>query len=316
MSVSEGLSFPYVYQPVTVRNTYARLILALTPVILLAVHRGGVPVLMVFVVAVATGAVSEFILDFVRNPGDQSATSRNGRILFLMLFLALLLPLNTPPVVVAVAAATTVIVGIHLMGGPGVYYINPVFLGLLIAGATGMTTVPDPGPDMTVLNITAVVADSPVFVFLTDFLFIPLGMRVPPESIAMILNNGDSAAVSIGSALFIPLLLGALIVYGEELAPPQGAVAFIVTAAAVLFTTDADILGILIRSNMGLILVFGMVEPSTYPVRRRGMILFGASAGALAALLLSFPGAPLPVVTAMVLVSAFLPLIDHVVVQR
>ena len=152
--------------------------------------------------------------------------------------------------------------------------------------------------------------------FLTDYVFIPLGMRVPPESIAMILNIGDAGGVSLGSALVVPLLLGALIVFGEELVPAQGVVAFILAAVAVLYGTGADMVDLLIRSNLGLIVVFGMAEPSSCPVRRRGMVLFGASAGALAALLLAFPGTSMPVVTAMVLVSTFLPWIDQMVVRR
>jgi Na+-translocating ferredoxin:NAD+ oxidoreductase RnfD subunit len=313
MNLSGELSFPFIYQSVTVRNTYGRLLLALLPLILFSVGRGGVSAFMVFVVAVAAGAVSEFILDLVRNPADQSS-SRNGRILFLMLFLGLLLPHNTSPVVVAVAAAATVVVGVHLLGGPGVYYVNPVFIGLLIAGVTGVTTVPAAGSDL-VLNVPTV-ADSSVFMFLTDYVFIPLGMRVPPESIAMILNIGDAGGVSLGSALVLPLLLGALIVFGEELVPAQGVVAFILAAVAVLYATGTDLVDLLIRSNLGLIIVFGMAEPSSYPVRRRGMVLFGASAGALAALLLAFPGTSMPVITAMVLVSTFLPWIDQMVVRR
>jgi len=314
MNVTGHISFPHVFQPTTVRGIYGKLILALLPVAAFGVHRGGITALMVVIVAVGTGVVSEFILDMILNSGDRQPVSRNGRILYLTVFLSLMLPFDTPPVVVALAAAVTVVVGVHLMGGTGVYYINPVFLGLLVAGVAGMSTAPVHWGDLAVPS-TALVADSRFYQFMMDYVFIPLGMRVPPEAISLIVNLGETGAVSIGASLVVPLLLGAVLVLGEDLIPAGPVAAYAAGAVAVLYVADADIVDLMVRSNMMLVFFFGMVEPSTRPVRWKGMVLYGLLAGGLSALFLVVPGPSMPVAAAMVIVSVFLPLIDQLLDQ-
>jgi len=66
---------------------------------------------------------------------------------------------------------------------------------------------------------------------------------------------------------------------------------------------------------MMLVFFFGMVEPSTRPVRWKGMVLYGLLAGGLSALFLVVPGPSMPVAAAMVIVSVFLPLIDQLLDQ-
>lgn len=309
------LSFPHTYQSITVRGVYGRLLLAVAPLVFIAIRRGGVTSIMVFVVAIASGAVAEFVLDLVRTGDSRQSTTRNGRVLFFMLLLSLLLPVRTPPIVVAIAAAVTVVVGIHLMGNAGVYYVHPVCIGLLVASVAGITTMPDIASEPAV-STTAMIANAGWYHFVSEYAFVPLGMRVPPESIALLVTLNDGGAVSIGAGLLLPLLLGGIIVFGEDLAPAVMVWAFIAAAVSVFFITGADIIRFFINSNLLLVIVFFSAEPSVRPVSRGGMILFGALTGGLSALLLSLGTVIMPVAAAIALGATLLPLFDYLEVRR
>ena len=248
MSSQTASPFPHTFQPVTVRSIYIKLTAALAPLLFFGMWRGGVPVVMTFLVALATGAVAEFLVDLFRTGAVTSSPVKNGRVLYLMALLAVLVPANTSPIVVAIAAAAAVLIGVYLMGDTGVYYVHPVFIGLLVVAGGGVTTVPIGEPD-ALAPLTQIVADSVVYQNLTDSVFAPLGMRVPPEALALFINVGDVGAVSIGAALFPPLFLGALIIFGEDLVPPTVVVTFLLGVVSVLFFTDADIIDVLVRSK-------------------------------------------------------------------
>jgi Na+-translocating ferredoxin:NAD+ oxidoreductase RnfD subunit len=315
MSSRIASPFPHTFQPVTVRGIYIKLTVALVPLLLVAIWRGGTPVVMTVIAAIATGAVAEFLVDLFRTGAATSSPAKNGRVLYLMVLLAVLVPVQTSPIVVAIAAAATVLIGVYLMGGTGVYYVHPVFIGLMVVAGGGFTTIPNEEA-AALASLAQIVADSGVYQGLTDSVFVPLGMRVPPEALALLINVGDAGAVSVGAALIPPLILGALFVFGEDLVPPAVVVAFLLGVVAVLFVAEADIIDLLVRSNVLIVLVFALADPSVRPMRAVGMAVFGVASGVLSAVLLVTSGAAVPVITGVVLVATIRPLLDQVLRRR
>ncbi len=309
------LSFPHTFQSITVRGLYGRLVLAMTPLVVVSVQRDGMTALMVFVIAIASGAVAEFLLDMVRNVDSGHSMSRNGRVLSFMVLLALLLPAQTPPLVIVIAATATVVVGIHLMGGAGVYYIHPVVVGMLVAAMAGISTAPDPGIPSVAAG-ASVIAEARWYQLISEYLFIPLGMRVPPESLMLLFATNDVGMVSIGAGLLIPLLIGGIVVFGEDLVPPAMVWAFLGAAVAVLYVAGEEILLLSVQTNLLLVTVFLFAEPSVRPTSGPGMVVFGVLSGGLAAFFLVAGSTSVPVIAAVAFGATLLPLIDYLEAHR
>lgn len=309
--------FPHTFLPVTVRSIYVKLLAAVAPVLLVGLWRGGMPAVMVTLVAVASGAVAEFAADLFRSSetslgtlrSRSSSAAKNGRALYMMVLLAVLLPAATPLPLVAVAAIASILIGVYLMGDVGAYYVHPIFIGLLLVAGNGVSTIPV-DDSAAIAALSEAVGNSGLYRAVVDGVFVPLGMHVPADAVALLVNFGDIGAVSIGAGLFPALIVGSLLVFGEELVPPVLIVSFFVGAVAVLAITEANIIDMLVRSNILLILLFALPDPSVRPLRRDAMAIFGGVSGVLAAVLLVFDGAAVPIVTGVALVATLRPLLD------
>ncbi|MFP4211550.1 MAG: RnfABCDGE type electron transport complex subunit D [Alkalispirochaeta sp.] len=315
MTAAMEIPFPHTFQRVTVRSLYLKLTLALAPLLVFASIRDGMSTISVFAVTLAAGAVTEFLADLIRSGTASSTSTKNGRVLYFTALLTLLLPPGVPLPVAGVAAVVMIVVGVHLLGANGSYYVHPVFVALLaIAGSGVMSAIPAGTPPVGPL--ADLVSDSLIYRTILDQAFVPLGMRVPPEALALIVNMGDVAASGIGAGMIPALLIGALIVYGEELVPASLSAAFLAGGITVFVAADADLVDILVRSNFLVVAIFALADPSIRPLRRGSIVLYGAVAGALAAVLLVTRGAVFPVVTAATLIGTLRPLLDLVVRKR
>lgn len=315
MSSTTAVPFPHMYQPMSSRGIYRKLSIAIAPVLLVGMWRDGLDAIMVFVVAIATGAVTEFAMDMFRHEGSAPAPTKNGRVLYLMMLVSILVPSGTHPIAVAVAAVATIVIGIHLMGGTGIYFVHPVFIGILLIAGSGISTLPS--TDTASLSALAgVVANSHAYQSVSDFVFVPLGMRVPAEAVALLVNIGDINAVSIGSGLLPITLIAAVFVFGEDLVPPVLVVSFLLGVVVVFAVSDADIIDLLVRSNVLLVLIYALADPSIRPLTRTGMAIQGTASGAGAAALLVLGGAAVPVIAGAGIVAVFRPAIDLVTRRR
>lgn len=308
MSTMIEAPFPHVFRVTTAKQIYYKLCIAIAPVLLVGMWRGGAEAIMVFVVAVAAGAVTEFLIDLLRTNGVISPT-RNGRILYLMMLISILLPADTDPIAVTIAAAASIVIGIHLMGGAGVYFVHPVFIGLLVIAGSTITTVPEVGA-VSIDALANDVANSRLYQSITRLVFSPFGMRVPADAVALLVNIGDVGAVSIGAGLLPIVVLGSFVVFGEDLVPPILVLSFLVGVVVVFAIAEADIVDLLVRSNLVLVLFFAMADPSIRPLTRTGMVIQGVLSGIGGAILLVLGGVAVPVVTGVVLVAVLRPTID------
>jgi Na+-translocating ferredoxin:NAD+ oxidoreductase RnfD subunit len=315
MTTSMEMPFPHTFHSVTVRSVYLKLTLALAPLLVFATFRDGMATVSVFAVTLAAGAVTEFLADLLRSGAASSTSTKNGRVLYFMELLTVLLPAGIPLPVAGAAAVVTIVIGVHLLGANGSYYIHPVFIGLLVIAGSGVfSTVPT--EVARIGSLADVVADSLIYRAILERAFVPMGMRVPPEALALIVNVGDAGATGIGSGLLPALLIGSLVVYGEELVPASLGAAFLAGGAVVFAVADADLVDLLVRSNFLIVAFFALADPSIRPLRRGSIVLYGAVAGVLAAILLVTGGAVFPVITAVALVGTVRPLLDLVVRKR
>jgi len=315
MTSAMEIPFPHTFHSTTVRSLYLKLTVALAPLLVFATIRDGMETVSVFAVTLAAGAVTEFLADLLRTGAASSPSTKNGRVLYFMALLTVLLPAGIPLPVAGAAAVVTIVVGVHLLGANGAYYVHPVFIGLLVIAGSGVfSTVPVDAARIGPL--ADVIADSLIYRVILERAFVPMGMRVPPEALALIVNVGDAGATGIGTGLLPALLVGSLIVYGEELVPSSLGAAFLLGGAVVFTVAEADLVDLLVRSNFLIVAVFALADPSIRPLRRGSIVLYGTTAGVLAAILLVTRGAVFPVITAVVLTGTLLPLLDLAVRKR
>ncbi|SIP89143.1 Na+-translocating ferredoxin:NAD+ oxidoreductase RNF, RnfD subunit [Alkalispirochaeta americana] len=313
--------FPHSFRYLTVHGIYWRLVVAAAIPVIAGVLRGGVPAL-ILVVASVTGAVLADLLAAALLSG-QSALPSEGRAVYLGLVVAALLPVSVDPVIATAASLLTVFAGVWLFGGPGRYWIHPSLVGIALAGAL----VPSAG---TVLEG----GGATLFSFLPEllsqavpslehFLLEPLGVRVPREAWSLILGETGLSGSAMTAGLVWPSLLGAMIVFGEDLAPAVTSLLFLLSYLGLVWLlgglplgeglAGGDPLQAMFMTNAVFVLVFVLADPGSRPSSRGGMAAFGILAGSLAALFWVSREVVIPATAAVFIAGFFIPLLDILV---
>lgn len=318
MSADVMHEFPHSFRVLTVSRLYRRLALVtLIPVGMAIVHRGAPALALVATVLVGALTADVFITRVLVNspvsPGD-------GRSLYLGLALAGILPLTTPLPVAFAAAILSVLVGVWLFGGPGRYWVHPAIIGPALAGIalTGTDAMRRADSFLAELIPPEVVA------VLERSFFEPLGVRVSPDAWQLLLGTVSLDGGSLVLGMVGPILLGALIMFGEDLLSPILPAFFLI--AYVLFVWifggvpdgwgNGAPLDAVFLTNAPFVVVFLAADPGVRPATSAGMALFGVFAGSLAALLWISAVVEVPVIIAFFITGMFVPLLDGITTRR
>ena len=311
MSSLASTPHPHSFRMLTVRGIYLRLAVALMLPLVPAVLRSGPTVVLLVLSALGGGLVAELLVALVSDDAAKSGGIANGRVLYFSLLTAALVPLETAPAVVAAAAAAAVLVGLWLPGGPGSYWMHPVLVG--IALVPGLSTVSAADPlAIGSADITNQIEASRFFAVLESRFFAPLDMSVTPSAVASVTALAGTPPATVTAGLVVPLLISAMIVWGDDLVPVVLPVVYLTT-----FALMADALGgapysLVLAGNIPMIAVIGLADPGLRPRRLGSLVAFGVLAGILTAVIAVFEGAGIPAIAGLLLAGAFRPLLDYV----
>ena len=314
---------PFLRDGVTTPRLMRDVLLALVPVLGVAVFTFGLPALLVVAAAVAGAVGTEMV--FTR-AGHRRRVITDGS----GLLTGLLLGLTLPPALPLWMAFLGVIAGMGLgklvWGGLGGNLFNPALVGrafLQAAFPTMLTTWSAPGdpwrihPSNLALPLMHVPADASTSAT-------PLGlMKFEHQATELAHLLGGNIAGSVGETSAVVILLMGLILALRRTFDWRIPASILLTVAALsgaLWAIDAgrypDPLFMLGSGGLLLGAVFMATDPVTSPITPRGAWIFGVGIGVLVVLIRIWGGLPEGVMYAILLMNAATPLIERVSQQR
>lgn len=309
---------PHVFGEQSVRKIMLGVIIALTPALFCSVYYFGWGAIIVTLVSVLTCLITEFLIQKFLLKGEITVT--DGSAIVTGLLLAFNLPGNLPVWMIILGAIVSIGVGKMTFGGLGNNPFNPALVGrvfLLISFPVQMTTWPRP------LGFRTAFADAVTGAT-------PLGILKEG------LRNGDQMAQimdelpgykelfyghiggSIGEMAAIALLLGMVYLMAKKIISWHTPVSIILTV--VLFTgilwlvnpeKNANPLFHLLSGGLLLGAIFMATDYVTSPMTPAGMWVFGIGIGIITVLIRAFGAYPEGVSFAILIMNAFVPLINR-----
>ncbi len=315
---------PHIHGTESVKKIMWGVVIALIPSFLVSVYFFGMQALLLTIVTVAACLLFEFIINrfFFKRPcslGDGSAMITG-------LLLALNLPANLPLWMAVVGALIAIGVAKWAYGGLGQNPFNPALVGrvfLLISFPVAMTTWPLP---------KALFGGQT----LTDALTGPTPLSIAKEGLK---NNTVSQiadqlpaytdllwghmAGSMGEISAIAILLGGIYMLCRKIITWHVPVAFLGSAfvfAGILWMANPeqfmDPVFHLLTGGMMLGAIFMATDMVTSPMTNKGKLIFGLGCGILTILIRTFGAYPEGVSFAILIMNAFVPLINRCATPR
>ncbi|MBU1274104.1 MAG: RnfABCDGE type electron transport complex subunit D [Proteobacteria bacterium] len=311
---------PHILGRTTVRSMYLEYMIALAPALLMGLYYFGAPALITVLLAVASAAVSDFIVSFITK---KPSTLSNLHIICLGLVLGQILPPGAPWWLPVVGGALTVFLGIGIFGGIGYYPMNPVlvaWVALAISWPEAMNSFLDPLPLGTEGDWAE--AETPLMQLKGD-----IGTLQAFELGVLWLGKVPGA---IGATSSWALLAGGVYLIIRRIIPwqiPIGALLGAVGMALLAAYTDPAIeeLGLEgFAAHMdvawfhlgtgGLLIAAFFVgpEPVSSPVTPWGTLLFGVGIGLMAIIVRTWGGLVDGAFYGVLLMNAATPLLDRI----
>ncbi len=308
---------PFVRDPIDIKRYMSIVILSMVPCALSSIYFFGPYVIAMILTSYIVGGICEIVFALVRKGEIHEGFLVTG------LIFPLVLPPTTPLWIVAVGVAFGIVFGKEVFGGTGKNMFNPALVGRLfvtisfpailttrwkvptdIFGIFGRLGLTPAAPD-------AISAATPMALFKTQQVVTPLTD----------LLWGNTSG-SCGETFHIGIILGGLFLMFTKVS--NWRLPFSYIAATYLF----GLIGHAINSEavapagfqvLGGGLLFGamfmMTDPVTAPVTKAGKFIVGTLMGLLTVLIRSFSSYVEGVMFSIVIMNAFTPLIDQMVLK-
>jgi electron transport complex protein RnfD len=308
---------PHVHGTETVKKIMWSVVIALLPALAVSVFYFGLPVLILTLVSIATCMLTEYLIQRFMLKGNVSIT--DGSAVITGLLLAFNVPANLPVWILMIGAFVAIAIAKMPFGGLGKNPFNPALVGrvfLLISFPVQMTTWPKPTP---IWNLGADVITGPT----------PLGilkegvkngqavgdlMSEMPSYVDLLFGQMGG---SFGEVSAIALLIGAIFLLIRKVITWEIPVSFLLTAfvfSGIFYlvdpTTYANPCFHLVTGGLMLGACFMATDMVTSPTSRWGMIVFGVGCGLLTIIIRLFGAYPEGVSFAILIMNAFVPLIN------
>ncbi len=300
-------AFPHVRDPLDLKRYMGTVIVAMFPCVAAAVYYFGPRVLAMILMSYVVGGIVEVSFAIIRKGEIHEGFFVTG-----MIF-PLVLPPSTPLWVVGVGIFFGTFFGKEVFGGTGRNIFNPALVGRIfvtIAFPTIMTSGWDaPGAWRGVAD--AVATATPMALFKTQHVLTPW--------FDLLIGN---TAGSIGETFHLGIILGGIyLIYAKVCdwripAFYLGSVVLFSALGSSVPALEAKVAPPLFQLLGGGLLfgaMFMATDPVTSPSTKVGKWLFGVFCGLLTVLIRSFSGYVEGVMFSIVIMNAFAPLIDHVV---
>lgn len=311
---------PHVHDKDSVKKIMYWVVIAMLPAMFVSFYMFGYGAITIMLTSIISCLLIEFLIQkfILKVP----VTVSDGSALVTGILLAFNVPSNLPLIIVFIGAIVSIGIGKMTFGGLGKNIFNPALVGrvvLLISFPVQMTSWPKPIESARQLT-DAITGPTPLAIMKEGL--------AKGESVSHILSaNGmenylnfatGQMGGSIGEISAIAILLGALIMLFRKIITWHIPVAYLGSAAifsGILWAVNPDAfvdpIFHILTGGMMLGVFFMATDMVTSPMSSLGQIVFGVGCGVLTILIRVFGAYPEGVSFAILIMNAFVPLINN-----
>ncbi len=323
---------PHVHSDTTTKKLMYSVIYAMIPAMLVSVYFFGMGAVRVILISVVASLLFEYLIQkyLIKGP----ATISDGSAIITGVLLAFNVPSNLPTIILIIGAFVAIAIGKMSFGGLGKNIFNPALVGrvfLLISFPVQMTSWPVPKPLFAQGLTDAITGPTPLGalkeelkkgetvqqIMDTGVTFLENGKQVVyhiPSYMDSLL--GDMGG-SLGEISAIAILIGAVYMLLKKVITweiPTAFIGSVVIFSGILWMVDpahfVNPLFHLLTGGLMLGAFFMATDMVTSPMSSKGQLVFGLGAGILTVLIRVFGAYPEGVSFAILIMNAFVPLID------
>lgn len=291
---------PHVRDPLDLKRYMGIVLLAMAPCIISSIIFFGPYVLAMIIVSYAVGGIAEVIFAIIRKGEVHEGFFVTG-----MIF-PLILPPTTPLWMVGVGILFGVVFGKEIFGGTGRNPFNPALVARIFV------TVAFPAAMTTKLKVPfsdAITSASPMALFKTQ------GVMTGYQELLM----GQTAG-SMGEIFHLGIIVGGIFLMITKVSNWRIPVSYLGSVLILSWLGNnvfpenvAPPLFQLLAGGLLFGAMFMATDPVTCPYTRIGKYIFGILCGFLTVLIRGFSGYVEGVMFSIVIMNAFTPLIDHII---
>jgi electron transport complex protein RnfD len=310
---------PHIHGDLTVRQIMFSVVYALIPAFLASIYFFGAQALFLTVISVASCLLFEFLIQKYLLKGEVTIT--DGSAIVTGILLAFNVPANLPVWILIIGALIAIGISKMAFGGLGHNIFNPALVGrvfLLISFPVHMTTWPVPRP-LFARHLPEAVTGATTLGIIKEGIksgeTIPeLSSKIPGYISDLLGNHGGS----LGEVSAVALILGAVFLFARRIITwhiPAAYLASVIVFTGILWLIDPMIymnpLIHLITGGLMLGVFFMATDMVTSPMSSWGMIVFGVGCGIITILIRVWGSYPEGVSFAILIMNAFVPLINR-----
>ena len=312
---------PHVHTDNSVKKIMYGVIYAMIPALLVSVYFFGLDAVRVALLSVVSCLLVEFVIQKYVLKTAVSITDGSGIITGILL--AFNVPGNLPWWIIIIGAIVSIGIGKMSFGGLGKNIFNPALVGrvfLLISFPVQMTSWPVPKPIGGTALTDAITGPTPLGIMKEGLAAGKTVQEIMPEipdyvQQMMIGFQGGS----LGEVSAFALILGAIYMLYRKIITwhtPGAYLGSVVLFSGILWMIDptlyVDPLFHLVTGGIMLGVFYMATDMVSSPMSAKGQLVFGAGAGILTILIRVFGAYPEGVSFAILIMNAFVPLIDRV----
>jgi len=306
---------PHIRDSVQTDKIMLNVIYALIPAIAVSIYYFGFFALKTYILTIIFTLAFEAL--FLKIRGRRITLDDNSA-----LVTAILLAMNLPPAspwwLILIGSFIAIVVGKQVFGGLGQNPFNPALVArvfLLISWPAQMTSWIKPTPIIENFNFDSVSAATPLSQAKTELISNGKILTEFSDASAYFLGNIGG---SLGEISAIALILGGLYLIYKKIISWHIPVSYLASFLIIvipywLFFPDKSLSPFIHLFTGGLMLgaFFMATDMVTSPITKKGQIIFGVGCGVLTAVIRLFGGYPEGVSFAILIMNAFVPLIDY-----
>ena len=299
---------PHLADGVTTQRIMFEVVLALTPLFLVAVYMYRMPAVVLTITTVVACLITEAAFNWAR--GRSQASLTDGSAVVTGVILAFSLPPRLNPYMAAIGGAVAIGLAKMIFGGLGQNLFNPAMIGrafLMVCFPVAMTTWSEP-ETLKLIGVDAVTQATPLAA-------VKFHSAAPAPLADLFIGRVGGC---IGETSALAAIIGGLYLILRGIADWRQPVGML--GAAALFAAIAHhfapdkCAGVLYHLNSGALMFGAFFIATDYvgaPVTPRGRLLFGIGAGLLVMLIRVYGGYPEGVMYAILIMNALTPLIER-----
>jgi electron transport complex protein RnfD len=311
---------PHVHTNNSVQKLMYGVIYAMIPALLVSVYFFGMGAVKVILLSVVFCMMVEYLVQ--KYILKTAATITDGSAMITGILLAFNVPSNLPWWIILIGAIVSIGIAKMSFGGLGKNIFNPALVGrvfLLISFPVQMTSWPVPKALFGGTITDAITGPTPLGIMkegLSAGKTVQEIMPEIPDYVTQLMTGFQGG--SLGEVSALALILGAIYMLYRKIITWQTPTAYlgsVVIFSGILWLVDptlyVDPVFHLVTGGMMLGVFYMATDMVTSPMSSRGQLVFGAGAGILTILIRVFGAYPEGVSFAILIMNAFVPIIDR-----